>query len=75
VSGTNGNDGVKGAVRMVDQTKGFGFIRADNGTDYFFHRSTVTQVGFETIRQGDRVFLIPGTAGEKGERVDQVWPQ
>ena len=45
-----------GTVKMVATDRGYGFVTADDGRDYFFHRSAVEPpLQFETIRGGDKV--------------------
>jgi CspA family cold shock protein len=39
--------------KVVD--RGFGFIRADDGTRYFFHFTDLENANFEDVREGDEV--------------------
>ena len=39
--------------RLTD--KGFGFIVAGDGTEYFFHNSACTQTHFDDLREGQTV--------------------
>jgi cold shock CspA family protein len=49
---------VTGTIKALQQT--FGFIRADDGQDYFFHRSDVEDRLFPTLIEGhDRVVFEP----------------
>lgn len=50
--------------------KGFGFIRTDDGQDYFFHHSE-TDGQFERLQVGQRV-SFDGTEGTKGLRANAV---
>lgn len=53
----------KGKIKWYDETKGYGFIKTDNGEDVFLHRTGLIdsnlmlqedqQVEFE-VRQGDK---------------------
>lgn len=42
-----------------------GFIRGEDGADYYFHANESTEVPFETLRVGDAVMFRP-ESGEKG---------
>lgn len=46
---------MKGTVKMFNKEKGFGFIRAENGTDYFFHYSALVMDSYKTAEQGEAV--------------------
>ena len=61
-----------GTVKMVATDRGFGFITADDGRDYFFHRSAVDPpLEFDRIAGGDKVrFEIENDA--KGPRARNV---
>lgn len=58
-----------GAVKMFNSAKGFGFIKADTGTEYFFHVSELQ--GQNHIAVGDKVHFYVED-GEKGPRAVQV---
>lgn len=51
--------------------KGFGFIAAANGTEYFFHQSACTGVRFDELREGQTVQFTVGQ-GPKGPRAENV---
>lgn len=62
---------MKGKVKMFDAKKGYGFIRAEDGTDVFFHYSSLMMEGFKTANPGDEVeFDVSNT--EKGLRASNV---
>lgn len=45
-----------GIVKFFDATKGFGFIRPENGDkDVFVHVSAVQNAGMNTLSEGQRV--------------------
>lgn len=46
---------MKGTVKMFDKEKGFGFIRAEDGKDYFFHYSALVMDDFKTAEKGENV--------------------
>ena len=55
-------DAKKGTVKFFNESKGFGFITAEDGTDYFVHKSAL-EAG-ASLRDGESVeFTV-----EQGER-------
>lgn len=54
--------------------KGFGFIAAADGTEYFFHQSGCVGVPFDSLREGQRVSFTVGQ-GPKGPRAENVKPE
>ena len=54
--------------------KGFGFIAASDGTEYFFHQSGCVQTPFDDLREGQRVSFTVGQ-GPKGPRAENVKPE
>ncbi len=46
---------MKGTIKMFNKEKGFGFIRAEDGNDVFFHYSSLVMDGFKTVDQGEDV--------------------
>jgi CspA family cold shock protein len=62
---------VKGTIkRLVDQ-KGFGFILASDGNEYFFHNSACSETSFNDLREGQAVTFERGH-GPKGPRAENV---
>ncbi len=61
-----------GSVKKVVADRGFGFITADDGQEYFFHRSSVdSSMEFDRLNGGERVsFDIERS--DKGPRAGQV---
>ena len=57
--------------RLTD--KGFGFIAAADGTEYFFHQSAVQGSSYNELREGQRVTFTVGQ-GPKGPRAENVRP-
>ena len=51
--------------------KGFGFIAAADGTEYFFHQSACTGTRFDELREGQSVSFTIGQ-GPKGPRAENV---
>ncbi len=60
-----------GTVKWFNNTKGYGFITAEDGTDVFVHHSDIQSEGFRTLDEGDAVeFEI--TEGPKGPKAANV---
>lgn len=56
-----------GFVKWFNPEKGYGFIRAEDGTaDVFVHISAVQNAGYTTLAEGSRVNyeLVPGRTGK-----------
>jgi CspA family cold shock protein len=51
--------------------KGFGFILAGDGVEYFFHNSACQQFAFDDLREGQAVTFDLGR-GPKGPRGENV---
>ena len=61
-----------GTIKRITD-KGFGFIAAGDGTEYFFHQSACTSTPFDQMREGDTVSFTVGQ-GPKGPRAENVRP-
>ena len=62
-----------GTIKRMVSDKGFGFIAAGDGTEYFFHQSAVGGGGFDQLREGQAVTFKTGQ-GPKGPRAEDVRP-
>jgi len=64
----------KGTItRLTD--RGFGFIKQEDGTELFFHRSQVQGSGFDSLSQGQAVTYEKGMSQKSGkEEAQQVTP-
>ncbi|MCL4542895.1 MAG: cold shock domain-containing protein [Deltaproteobacteria bacterium] len=61
----------QGKVKWFNDSKGFGFIEQENGQDVFVHYSAISQDGFKTLAEGQKVeFEI--TNGAKGPQAINV---
>ncbi|UWZ93060.1 cold-shock protein [[Pasteurella] aerogenes] len=61
----------KGTVKWFNETKGFGFLQAENGEDLFVHFSAIQTNGFRTLKEGQAVTfdIIDDKRGKKAENV------
>ena len=61
----------QGKVKWFNDQKGFGFISAEDGNDYFVHYSSIVGDGFKTLKEGTSVqFTIEKS--DRGPRAIQV---
>jgi len=61
-----------GSVKKIVSERGFGFIAADDGQEYFFHRSGIdSSLDFERLAGGERV-TFDVERSDKGPRASQV---
>jgi CspA family cold shock protein len=64
---------MQGTIKRVIRDRGFGFIRAADGQEVFFHRSSLQQLNFDSLREGENV-EFEMERGEKGPRATSVRP-
>jgi CspA family cold shock protein len=50
-----GEISVQGKVKWFNEKKGYGFIEKDEGGDVFVHFSAISEAGFRTLTEGQRV--------------------
>ena len=64
----------KGTVKWFNESKGFGFITQENGTDVFAHYSAITGEGFKTLSEGDLVSfdVVEGDKGLKASNIVRI---
>lgn len=60
-----------GTIKRLVSEKGFGFVAAQDGTEYFFHQSACTDTRFDDLREGQAVTFDKGQ-GPKGPRAENV---
>ncbi len=71
--GSKEHDMANGTVKWFNAEKGFGFITAETGQDYFVHFSAIDMPGFKVLEEGQLVDFQIGT-GEKGPQAEAVRP-
>jgi cold shock protein len=62
---------INGTIKRLVSDKGFGFVAAPDGSEYFFHQSAVNGISFDELREGERVTFQTGQ-GPKGPRAENV---
>ena len=62
---------LNGTIKRLVSDKGFGFILANDGNEYFFHSSACLQPSFDELREGQAVTFERGQ-GPKGPRGENV---
>ena len=61
----------RGEVKWFNDSKGFGFIAREGGSDVFVHHSAIQGNGFKTLAEGQRVeFEV--VQGQKGLQAKEV---
>jgi len=62
---------LKGTIKKLIRERGFGFIRAEDGKEVFFHRSALEGTDFDALEEGkDMEFEVE--SGPKGLRAVNV---
>jgi len=65
------SDRENGTVKWFSDTKGYGFLEREGGTDVFVHHTAINSEGFRTLREGQKVeFTV--VQGEKGPQAYDV---
>lgn len=63
---------MEGVIKKLFPEKGFGFIKSDDGGEFFFHRSGVSRPGrFDDLEEGQRV-EFEEEKSDKGPRAVSV---
>lgn len=60
-----------GKVVRIVKDKGFGFIKGEDGIEYFFHRTALTNLPFEQLQLAQDV-QFEENEGPKGPRAEQI---
>lgn len=61
-----------GTVKWFNESKGYGFISTEEGSDIFVHYSSIQGNGYKTIAEGDSVSfdIEDGPKGRKAVNVE-----
>ena len=62
---------VYGTIKYISEERGFGFIKGDDSTDYFFHMAEIGSDFFYTLTKGDGV-TFQSRPADKGPRAFAV---
>ena len=62
---------MNGTIKRLVADKGFGFVAAQDGNEYFFHQSACAETRFDDLREGQAVTFEKGH-GPKGPRAESV---
>lgn len=62
---------MKGTIKNYNDEKNFGFIRGEDGKEYFFHSSAVVNGAGAELSRGREVTFQP-SEGAKGPRAEEV---
>ncbi len=62
-----------GTVKWFNESKGYGFISSEDGTDVFVHYASISGNGFKTLLEGDAVSfeVEDGPKGPKAVNVEK----
>lgn len=60
-----------GYVKWFNNSKGYGFIARDSGSDVFVHHSAIQGEGYKSLDEGQQV-QFEVTSGPKGEQAVNV---
>lgn len=60
-----------GTVKWFNETKGYGFIEQEGGTDVFVHYTAIRMDGYRTLKEGQAVQYIV-TETSKGLQAAEV---
>jgi len=64
----------EGRVKWFNDKKGYGFIAADDGKEFFVHHSAIEGQGFKSLEEGERVSFDEerGAKGPQAVRVKKL---
>jgi CspA family cold shock protein len=62
---------MNGTIKRLVSDKGFGFVAAGDGNEYFVHQSACNGVQFDDLQEGQAVTFERGQ-GPKGPRAEDV---
>jgi CspA family cold shock protein len=63
-----------GRIRNINKDKGYAFLKAEDGKDYFMHRSALQEgTDFDALSDNQSM-EFEATEGQKGPRAENVSP-
>ena len=64
----------QGTVKWFNESKGYGFITADEGKDVFVHYSAILGDGLQTLAEGQTVSfeIVNGEKGPQAANVEKL---
>ncbi len=64
----------EGTVKWFNDTKGFGFIKREDGDDVFVHHTAIEGDGYKTLTEGQRVEfeIVEGPKGPQAANVRKL---
>lgn len=65
---------MKATVQWFNDSKGYGFIRTDDGRDVFAHYTAIETEGFKTLAEGQEVEfeMIEGPKGPQAAKIHKL---
>ena len=60
-----------GKVKWFNESKGYGFITLDSGSDVFVHHSEIQGEGYKSLKEGEKV-QCEVKEGPKGQQATNV---
>ena len=65
---------VEGTVKWFNESKGFGFLSSEDGSDVFVHHTEIKAEGFRTLNEGDRVRfeVVDSPKGPRASNVEKI---
>jgi len=62
---------MQGKVKWFNAEKGYGFITAENGKEYFAHFSQIKKDGYKSLAEGEAV-SFDVTEGQRGPQASNI---
>ena len=63
---------MKGKLLNINYDKGYGFLRGEDGKEYFFHRDSLVNKPDWDECTSNRLCTFEATTGQKGPRAENV---
>ncbi len=61
-----------GVIKTLNIDKGYGFIKGEDGKEYFMHRSALKNAKWQEVGEGQEV-TFEDAEGAKGPRAEDVY--